>query len=132
VSKAARVGAKRGRVELRVAQTVCGQPVHGGRRNRSAESAAGGESDVIREDEQDIRRAFRRLNRRGKVQRRISNGRTDVAFEWSGRLRKNLLGATDARHGQRKSQNNTGHGNGGLKFHGVCRSLAAAVRIKFI
>ncbi len=59
--------AERRGVELRVAQPRLRQPVHGRRRDRSAERAGCAKAHVVSEDEQDVRRAFRGGHLLGKV-----------------------------------------------------------------
>src|SRR5208282_765837 len=88
--------AKRRRVELCVAHPILSQLIHGGRWNWSTKSTAGCKADIIRQDEQYVRRSFGGFDLGWKVTGGVSDSGTDMAFEGCCRQWKNLLRATDA------------------------------------
>jgi hypothetical protein len=69
-------------MKFRVAQTLARQSIHGRRRNRPAKRAAGAETDIVGQDEKNIRGAFGRLDLLREILGRFLNRPTDVPFEW--------------------------------------------------
>ena len=79
--RGARGRAQRRGVELVVAKAVLRQPVHRRRRDRSAERGRRPEAHVIGEDDEDVRRAFRRFDPLGEVLGGILGRAADLAAE---------------------------------------------------
>jgi hypothetical protein len=72
-------------MKFRVAETVSRQSIHGRRRNWSAKRAAGAETDVVGQDEKNVRGAFGRLDLLWEILGRLLDRPADVALEgWLG------------------------------------------------
>ena len=84
----ARRRAQRRRVELRVAQARVRDAIQGRRRDHAAEGARRAEADIVGDDQQHVRRALRRDDRRRPVGRRVRGVEVDDAAErcrWIGK-----------------------------------------------
>ena len=93
----ARRRAERRRVDVVVAQTVLGDPVHRRRRDDAAEGARHAEAGVVRDDQEHVRRFVRRHDPRRPPGRRGQRIVPDHAAE--GRLRRRQLPPVDRGRG---------------------------------
>jgi len=83
--------AQRRRVEGVVAEPALREALEVRRLDRSAEGATRAEPHVVGEDQEDVRRALRRLHTLREVGHRILRGAPDLAVEGSLGLRQDLL-----------------------------------------
>jgi hypothetical protein len=68
-------------VERVVTESIVGEPLKGGRLNRTAECAGRPKTDIVSYNQQDVRSTLRRFDSFRKIRGRIFRSARDVAFE---------------------------------------------------
>lgn len=81
-------------MELVITQPFLREPVERGSRHRAAEGAGVAEADVIQNDDQHIRRAFRCLNRLREIGLRFLVSLADDALKGGFRLWQDFLSSS--------------------------------------